>query len=856
MSPEQAEMSGEDIDTRTDIYSLGVVLYELLTGRTPFNTDALLRAGIDEIRRTIREQEPPKPSTRLHTLSQAALTTTAQARHVDGPKLIQAVQGDLDWIVMKCLEKERGRRYETVNGLAADILRYLNTEPVMARPPSRWYEFQKTVRRHKIGFAATGAVILALAAGLAVSRWTLTKEKYARARAVAAERETKQELYTALLEQARATVKSGELGQRVRALDALRQAAAISNTVELRREVFAALALPDLRFKQELLTGSDYTWVRLDPRFERMALCRGRRPVEIHSVTDHRLLASLPAVTNLPAHVALWSADGRFLAVKRDHDAAGSRADFEVWDVADARRILWLDNMSWTGMHFHPVLNQFAAVGRNAALSVWNLEDRTRIGRFQLPAAPFNIKYSPDGNRIACRYDRDGVGVLSVHNAADGTRLTSQTIPRGSHWFDWHPSGRCIAAGGEDGSVNLVDLQTGESRTLGRHMGEAAGTMAFSPDGHYLISGGWERELICWDLQAMRRAFTIPLGSYHLQFDADGRQCALVIVGKSVQLHAFERPITHREFAEDLGAHFRNAAFSRDGRWLAASGEKQAGVWDLAGGGPPALDDGAYQAHFFFTPDAGELFGCRHRRDGADCFRWRLTPAAEGGSPPILERLPLRKPEGFTFLGLSSNAVVMTGSKGSQVLGPNDLETGSDRWVRTSPGMNGVSPDGRWLATYSPFTPTLHIYRLPGLEGLAKLTHPAYINDFEFSPLGDEVAISSPRGGVEFWSTTAWERTRTLTNFMSILYAPDARSLWLTKDWRTAGLYDARTLEPWLLLPNGMLPLALSADGRQLAVGVDARRLQIWNLDEVRARLRELGLDWESAIVPAVSASH
>src|SRR5262249_27472632 len=140
--------------------------------------------------------------------------------------------------------------------------------------------------------------------------------------------------------------------------------------------------------------------------------------------------------------------------------------------------------------------------------------------------------------------------------------------------------------------------------------------------------------------------------------------------------------------------------------------------------------------------------------------------------------------------------------------------------------------------------PTLFIYRLPGLERVAKLTHPANISHFEFSPLGDEVAIWSSRGGVEFWSTTTWERTRALTNFTGLLYAADARSFWLMKDSRTAARYDARTLEPLLLLPSGMLPLALSPDGRHLAMSVNAQRLQVWDLVEVRHQLRELGLGW------------
>jgi eukaryotic-like serine/threonine-protein kinase len=192
MSPEQAELSGLDVDTRSDIYSLGVLLYELLTSRTPFDAKKLVQHGLDEMRRTLREQEPHRPSTMVTTLQGTELTATAEHRHSEPPKLISLLRGDLDWIVMKSLEKDRRRRYETVNGLAMDLQRYLNSEPVVARPPSRLYRFQKLVRRNKVVFAAIGAVAAALIIGLGASTWLLFLERAARQRAVAAEEQAEQ----------------------------------------------------------------------------------------------------------------------------------------------------------------------------------------------------------------------------------------------------------------------------------------------------------------------------------------------------------------------------------------------------------------------------------------------------------------------------------------------------------------------------------------------------------------------------------------------------------------------------------------------------------------------------------------
>ena len=180
MSPEQAILGNPDLDTRSDIYSLGALLHELLTGRPPFETQQLLRAGVGEMHRIIREREVPRPSATLAALPPDQLREIAARHRVEGPRLLAAVRGDLDWIVTTTLEKDRRRRYDTANGLAMDIRRFLNHELVSARPPSRVYRLQKLVRRNRAVFVSGTLVLLALLAGLGASTWMFLRERDAR----------------------------------------------------------------------------------------------------------------------------------------------------------------------------------------------------------------------------------------------------------------------------------------------------------------------------------------------------------------------------------------------------------------------------------------------------------------------------------------------------------------------------------------------------------------------------------------------------------------------------------------------------------------------------------------------------
>jgi hypothetical protein len=258
MSPEQADWGGQDIDTRSDLYVLGVLLYELLTGRTPFDAEELRRGGLGTLRHAIRAQNPERPSTRLRRLSPAEITATARCRRVEAPRLVHLVRGDLDWIVMRCLEKDRNRRYATANGLAADIQRHLNHEPVVARPPSRRYRLQKMARRNLPVFLLVNAVAAALASGLGAALWLLHRERQAHREAHAAQAQATAHLGDSYLAEARAHRFSGRAGRRFDGLEAVARAVALKSGVDdrlrlgLRQQAIGLLAMPDLRIGRQL----------------------------------------------------------------------------------------------------------------------------------------------------------------------------------------------------------------------------------------------------------------------------------------------------------------------------------------------------------------------------------------------------------------------------------------------------------------------------------------------------------------------------------------------------------------------------------------------------------------------------
>jgi WD40 repeat protein len=797
---------------QSDLYALGKLLYEAVTGRDRMDFPQL----------------PPE------------LSKSAEA---EGAL-------EINEVITRACAPDVADRYARATEFKADLNLFLAGRSLRHARKMEWH---LAWFKRLAAAAGVGLVLAAVAVWVARNKAheASERERLARERAVAeaglrhraeeAEHDAHRQLYAALLEQARATVHSGEMGQRIRTLDAIHRAAAISNTVELRREAVAAMTLPDLLLDRELPLDPGTTIVQLDPSFERVALSHEGGPIEIRAATDRRLLATLPPDTNLPGYFCRWSPDGRYLAFSRNHTPSGESKDLEVWDIPALRRVILVVGERYGIASFHPRLPRIMATLPDGALAVWDLSSGQQISRYDVEKAPEFVSFSPQGDQFVLAHIRERGTLVSVHSAVDGHLLCSHQFADPTGELDWHPSGRWIAVPDHGSSVHLMDAQSGDCRTLGRHKLQAV-FATFSPDGRYLLSGGWERELICWDLQTQERAFVINANSFLAQFSGDGGQCA-VVSASMLQIHKFEYPTAARDFAEDLGGRVQHAVFSPDGRWLAACGQARLGLWDCTSHGPGALLAEGGDGRAFFSPDAGKL--CVSR-DAGYCS-WSLGPATNAWEPPRLEQLALQTPGGFTSLCLVSNQAVLSGSQGTSIVDLEHLGTNSGECSHTIRGINGASPDGRWLAIFRPYTPWLHVYSLPGLEPVAVLTNQANIREFEFSPGGDQVIIAS-NGRIEFWNTANWQKTREIKNFMRILKSSDERTCWLTKDYRTAGLYDAASLELLLPLPPGVLPLVLASDGRRLAVSVDARRVQVWDLSQIQKQLVDLGLGWERGL--------
>jgi WD40 repeat protein/serine/threonine protein kinase len=591
MSPEQAELNNLDVDTRTDVYSLGVMLYELLTGTTPLERKQLKEAAWHEMLRLIKEEEPPKPSMRLS--GSGTLPSVAAQRKLEPAKLTKLVRGDLDWIVMKALEKEPGRRYETANGLARDLQNYLADEPVEATPPSASYRLRKFSRKHKKALVTVAAFAVLLVAGAVLSTllavWAMAAEGEAveaRIDADAVARAAEANLYVARMNLAQTDWENANVGRILELLEPYRQLRA--GKPDLRgwewyyQDRLCQLELRTIKGHAAPEGGRAVVGgVAFSPDGSRLASGSADRTIKIWDAASGQELRTLTGHTHEVWSV-VFSPDGSRLA------SASYDRTIKVWDTANGRELLKLKGHTkgLTSVAFRPHGRLLASASYDGTIKIWDTANGQELRTLQgHTGAATSVAFSPDGGRLASGSGDETIKIWDTASGEGLRTLRGHTSQVSSVAFS--PGGSRLASAGADQTIKIWDTASGqELHTLKGHTGQVS-TVAFSPDGSRLASAGGDQTIKVWDTARgqMLRTLTGHAGAVvSVAFSPDGSRLASGADDRTIKVWdtaSGEQLHTLKGHTLKVGS----VAFSPDGSRLASGGsDRMIKVWDVASG--------------------------------------------------------------------------------------------------------------------------------------------------------------------------------------------------------------------------------------------------------------------------------
>ncbi|MFO0911121.1 MAG: protein kinase [Isosphaeraceae bacterium] len=855
MSPEQVELSGLDIDTRSDIYSLGVLLYELLTGTTPFDPTQLRCAAFDEMRRIIREQEPPRPSTRLDALGDQ-LTAVGPSRDADPRRLSRTIRGELDWIAMKALEKDRHRRYETANNFADDVLNYLTDRPVEACSPSPWYRIAKFTRRNRPLLVTSTTILLTLITCAVVSAWQAVRATRAERWAQDQRRLAERHLYAARLRQARETLDRGQAERAQEILTSLCPAPGETDHRAFVWDYLWGLARRDIGHFDGSSSRIRLLETSADGRF--VATDSKDGTIFLWDVSAERLRTQLAGHESGVA-LLTFSGDGRLLASLAAPSAKPGSWEVRVWDTSSGSRVAELSGIKATTIW----KIAFTPTGRRLVI-LWGdgATRTTHIDHYELAADP--RRPTPVQSRVY--YKDRGVshqgpfvavaeenGPLTCYDVETLTPLWSLApIDTALGWPTFSPDGRWIAA--EDGSTAVVlDTATGRPHARFRvgRPSDVIARMRLCLDGSTLLVVYESNQAALFDLRGRSPSRPIRVQySKSMQYlltearlSPDGSRFALI--GDESRDHQRRVMLwdaaTGKRLREYPGRRMEidDVTFTHDGRSLLLAGEGGLRRWRLerAEDTPPdALvghTDEAWAAAF---SDRGELLATGGD-DSDDPQTIKLWEPASGrlrlgwsGGRGTVSSLAFA-PDGMTLASahLDESGRIRLWDPASGRL--RESLVGHTGKVRTV----AYRRDGAILASGGDDR-TIRLWN--GASGAPIRTlmgHEDKVRQVVFSPDGSTLASAGNDETVRIWDVDTGRVVRTLRtseDVTSVGYSPDGKLLAATDETGMLLLWDTRTGEP-IWRENGedgaLRYVVFSPDGKTLVAGSASGRVRFWD---------------------------
>jgi eukaryotic-like serine/threonine-protein kinase len=824
MSPEQVNLQARDIDTRTDVYSLGVVLYVLLTGLQPWETKRREKPSLEEWLRQLREEEPPNPSTKVSGDKDTS-TATAEARSIEPKQLVTLLRGDLDWITMKALERDRKRRYGTPSELAADLRRYLNDEAVTARPASAGYQIRKFVRRHRIAAAFIGmvTVLSVVASGAAL---------------IAVKQKSEAEHQAAETLKAQAQLLTQGAAQRVKDYDVTGAQGIIL----------------------EVLTNSEFA--------------QSHTPAAISVFQDIRAADAQLAV--LAGHAgsvlgAAYSPDGtRIVTASYDKTA-------RIWDSRTGAQLAVLSGHSdkVNSAAYSPDGTRIVTASYDKTARIWDARTGAELavlsghGDFVRSAA-----YSPDGTRIVtASYDRTAriwdartaaqLAVLTGHGdhvrsaaySPDGTRIVTASYDKTARIWDartgaelavlsghgdivlaaaYSPDGTRIVTASYDKTARIWDARTGAQLAVLSGHSQLVETVAYSPDGTRIVTASDDKTARIWDA---RTGAELSVLSGHASYvvsaaySPDGTRIVTASYDRTARIWD-SRTGAQLAVLAGHGDFVRSAAYSPDGtRIVTTSYDKTARIWDARTGAQLAVlsGHGGFVLSAAYSPDGTRIVTASYDKTA------RIWDARTGAQLAVLSGHA-----GFVLAAAYSpdgtRIVTASFDKTARIW---DARTGADITVLSGHGdivaSAAYSPDGNRIVTAS-YDRTARIWDARTAAQLAVLSgHAGFVLAAAYSPDGTRIVTASFDKTARIWDARTAAQLALLSGhdrINSAAYSPDGSRIVTASDDKTARIWDARTAAQLAVLSGHsdiVETVAYSPDGTRIVTASDDKTARIWD---------------------------